>query len=82
MVFLVDHHADRFLGIEGDAARAIEHGGEFAADELPFDEELPVEGRHGRHVEVIELVRQSRPWRWRLSRGVTISPFWECWPGW
>ena len=44
MVFLIDHHAQRFFTIQHQpAARAF--GGVFAADKMAFDENLLVERR-------------------------------------
>ena len=48
VVLLVDHDADGLAVVERDAAGAVEHVGQLAADELPLDEELPVEGRQRR----------------------------------
>ena len=53
VVFLVDHQADGFLGSEGDAARPL-GGGQLAADELPFHQQLPVQRRQPHDVEVAE----------------------------
>jgi len=39
VVLLVHHDADRFLLVQGDAARAFEHRRQLAADELPLDQE-------------------------------------------
>ena len=53
VVLLVDHHADRLLVVEGDAAGSVEHGGEFPADELPLEEKLPVERGQAGDVEEV-----------------------------
>ena len=48
VVLLVDHQADGFLGRRTATPRGPSAGGEFAADELAFDEKLPVERRERR----------------------------------
>lgn len=54
VVFFIDHQADVFGLIEADAARAFAFG-EFAADELAFDEELTVDPFEGGDVDEGEL---------------------------
>ena len=75
VVLLVDHHADRFLGVERDAARAVEHGREFPADELPLDQELAVERGQSTARRGSRACTAGRPWRWRPSRRASISAF-------
>src|SRR5688572_4294390 len=54
MVFLVDHHADLFALIDDDGPGALSVG-MFAADELAFDEELPVDGFQRAHINEDQL---------------------------
>ena len=42
LIFFVDHQADRLALVKGHAARPL-GGGDLAADQLPFDQELTVE---------------------------------------
>ena len=74
MVFLVDHQADGLLRPEGDAARPF-GGGQLAADELPFDQELAVERGQGRDVEVAES-GSSSSLAMRSRSSASISAFW------
>ena len=60
MILFVDHDADRLAGVEGHAARPFEGVGEFAADELPLDEEEPVERHEAHDAEVFEPRRDVR----------------------
>ncbi|MEY4180939.1 MAG: hypothetical protein RLY70_4514 [Planctomycetota bacterium] len=51
MVFFVDHQAERLLRLDNDRARAFGFG-EFAADQLAFDEELAVDIAESLDVDV------------------------------
>ena len=52
LIFLVDHEADRLALVEGDAARPLSSG-DLAANQLPFDQELPVQRTQAGHADIV-----------------------------
>ena len=70
VILFVDHHADLLARIDDDAAGALGVG-MLAADELPLDEELPVDGFQRADVDVDQLAGELALLRaaFRCARG-------------
>ncbi len=81
VIFLVDHQADGFLRHDGDAARPI-GGGQFAADELAFDEELAIERRQIRQVDVAQARVDVELGDAFAQHGLRSPPSDSCWRDW
>jgi hypothetical protein len=50
MIFFIDHQTVLLTRVDGHGPSAVGFG-QLTADELPFDEELTIDGFHGRHVQ-------------------------------
>ena len=51
VIFLVDHHAEAFVGVDGDAAGALDVS-KFATDQLTLNEEVAVKIRQSFDVDI------------------------------
>ena len=71
MVLLVDHQADLLLRIDQHAAGALAFG-VLAADELPLDQELPVDAVQLADVDVVAARRKPAAWQ-SCSRSIALD---------
>jgi hypothetical protein len=55
MIFFIDHQAHLLHAIDGNASSPLRVG-VLPADELPFDEELPVDFLEVAHIDVLQAL--------------------------